>query len=182
MYGPKGVGALFIRDGVSIKPQLFGGWEERGFRPGLASPMLLAGFSAAAQLVKAGGAESAERLRELRNRFTDRFEEASDGGYAILGTELRAEQLPNTVSIHLKNCNAAKLLENTPELHLGLPIAHDLTAANTFERTPLAAVGLSPESARELIVVSVGWNTTVEEVEIAAEKLAEGYRNNARSD
>lgn len=179
MYGPKGIGALFVRDGVAIKPQMVGGWEEGGLRPGMACPMLLAGFSAAAQLVKAGGAESAERLRELRNRFVDRFEEASNGGYSILGTELRAEQLPNTVAIRLKNCNAAKLLANTPELHIGLPISHDLTAERSFEGSPLEAVGQTLDSAREMVVVSVGWNTTVDEVETGAEKLAEAHRNYA---
>jgi cysteine desulfurase len=180
MYGPSGVGALFIRSGTPLEPIFFGGWEENGLRPGRMSPILLAGFGAAAQLVKAGSSESGERLRELRDLFESNFDEVLDGDWrsiAELGGESR---LPNTIPMRLRGVDATKLVQQIPELHIGLPFPNSMISAQSVLNSPWNAIGITGDSAKELAVVSVGWNTTREEVKRAAGLLAEAYRHAPR--
>ena len=65
LYGPKGIGALWIRDGIDLKPLIHGGGQEQGFRSGTLSPALCAGFGAAAALAGAGMEEDAAHVEAL---------------------------------------------------------------------------------------------------------------------
>jgi len=68
LYGPKGIGALWVRDGVELRPLIHGGGQEQGLRSGTLSPLLCAGFGAAAALAKARQEEDAAHVEVLWKR------------------------------------------------------------------------------------------------------------------
>jgi cysteine desulfurase len=73
IYGPKGIGALYIRKGIRINPIVYGGGHERGLRPGTLNTPAIVGFGEACALSKVEMKSEAERLTALRNRFKDQI-------------------------------------------------------------------------------------------------------------
>lgn len=175
MYAPKGIGALYIRSGVLIESLLFGGWEEAGLRPGMNNGLAIAGFGAAAQLVKAGKQESTERLLELKDRFLQLLEESLGDSIQMIGRDTKT--LPNTCCLRMGGISAQAILAKASELHIGLPIAYHSISDAAFRTHALNAIQLTLEEARSVLCVSVGWNTTREEIDDAASILSEAYRS-----
>jgi cysteine desulfurase len=175
MYAPKGIGALYVRSGVLIESLLFGGWEEAGLRPGMNNGLAIAGFGAAAQLVKAGKQESTERLLEQKDRFLQHLEENLGDSIRMIGRDTKT--LPNTCCLQMGGVSAQAILAKASELHIGLPIANQSISENAFRMHALNAIQLTLEEARSVLSVSVGWNTTRDEVDDAASVLSEAYRS-----
>jgi cysteine desulfurase len=73
LYGPKGIGALYVKRGTPLAPLLTGGGQERGKRPGTESLALAVGFAKAAELAIAAMNQESQRLRTLRDNFEERF-------------------------------------------------------------------------------------------------------------
>jgi cysteine desulfurase len=175
MYAPKGIGALYVRSGTVLQSLLYGGWEEAGLRPGMTNVLSIAGFGAAAQLVKAGKQETTERLLELKDRFLQSLEDNLGDSIQMIGRDTKT--LPNTCCLQMQEVSAQALWVKAPELHFGLPIAYQSVSEETYRTHPLHAIQLSLDQARKVLCVSLGWNTTREEVDEAASVLSEAYRN-----
>ncbi|MDZ4852228.1 MAG: cysteine desulfurase family protein [Pirellulaceae bacterium] len=174
MYAPKGGGALFVKNGTSIESILHGEWQEGGIRPGTENIPAIVGLGVAAQLVKSAGDDSAERLSMLSNSFVSQLEQVAEETFAVHGHP--RNRLPNTVSIVMKDRSALALLRRVPELYLGLAIPHVIPSERSYQATPYHAIGVSIEVASATVRVSVGWNTTDQEIETAAQLLGEAYR------
>ena len=174
MYAPKGVGALYVRSGVLLECILHGGWQEGGLRPGTENVPAIVGLGIAAQLVHAARDESTERLSFLTHSFVSRLEQTAEESFAVHGHP--RNRLPNTASIVLKGRSGIELMRRVPELFLGLAIPHAMSSEDTFQSTPFPAIGVTLEEAVSTVRVSVGWNTTDQEVESAAVMLGEAYR------
>ncbi len=174
MYAPKGVGALYIRSGVMLESISHGGCQEGGMRPGTENVPAIVGLGIASQLVHAARDESAERLSYLAHSFVSRLEQTAEETFAVHGHP--RNRLPNTASIVLKGRSGLELLRRTPELFLGLAIPHSISSLRTFQSTPFPAMGVTLDEAIATVRVSVGWNTTEQEIESAAVMLGEAYR------
>jgi cysteine desulfurase len=107
IYGPKGVGALWIRRGLRLQPLLTGGRHERGRRAGTENVAGIVGMGVAAQLARAKMAAEGERLAGLRDRLEDGVLRAVSGT-AINGA--RAPRVPNTTNISFDRVEAESLL------------------------------------------------------------------------
>ena len=153
-YGPKGVGALFVRGGprrAPIAPLFHGGGHERGLRPGTPNTPGIAAFAEAATRAVARLPEDAPRLAALRDRLereiAERIPDARVNG-------CREHRLPNATSITLPGADADALIANLP--------AYDLSAASachsgTPEPSPvLRALGLSPKDAYATLRLALG--------------------------
>jgi cysteine desulfurase len=98
MYGPKGVGALFVRDGIKIDPIILGGGQEAGMRSGTENIPLIVGFAKAVEIAKEKKEKESDRLTKLRNGFFDGIKKTIPS--AVVNGHLEA-RLPNNINISI---------------------------------------------------------------------------------
>lgn len=169
VYAPKGVGALYIRRGVHIEPVLRGAGHERGLRPGTENVPYIVGLGEAARLSGESLAAGApERIAGLRDRLHAKLEAAIGEPLPINGG--RAPRLPNTLSVNFPRAAGADLLRRAESVCASTGSACHSGA--THLSPTLAAMGVLPEMGRGCVRLSLGWYTSEEDVDAAAEALA----------
>jgi cysteine desulfurase len=173
LYAPKGVGALFVRRGIALEPLMHGAGQERGLRSGTENVPAIIGLGRAAVLAGKSLAEAGERLTLIRDRLLERLREEVGPELMIHGEY--APRLPNTLSVSFPGVAAEDLLGRIPELCAASGAAchrHALAMSPT-----LAALGLEPDDARGTLRFSVGWYTTDEEIDRAANLLIAAWED-----
>ena len=164
LYGPKGVGALYVKRGSPFAPFMHGGHQESGMRAGTESLHNIAGFGAACRDVGELLAH-AERVRALKLRLIRRLREIKPD-CVIHSPE--ADCLPNTISITFPNVNNAGLMAVFD--HHGIAVSAG-SACSAREDKPshvLKAIGLSDQAAKETIRFSLGCSTSARDIRYAA--------------
>jgi len=165
--GPKGIGALYVRRGVRLAPLLVGGDQQRGLRPGTENVPGAAGFGAAVQAQHRTWPQTSERMRALRDLLRDLLADIP-------------ELVPNTPA----HCTAPHILNVTLRGVRGEVLVHRLEQEGVFVSTGsachsrkarpshvLLAMGRTEEEAMSSIRVSLGAETTEEEVRTAAQAI-----------
>jgi cysteine desulfurase len=171
LYGPKGIGALYVRRGLRLAPLLAGGGQERGLRPGTLPTPLCAGLGKACALAQAELASDAAGTRALRDRLYDGLREALPNVRLNGAAEPR---LPNNLNLCLPGVDAEDLLAGLPELALATGAA---CASARQEPSPvLRALGLSDEEVQGSIRIGLGRTSTAVEVEFALDRLVAAAR------
>lgn len=171
MYAPKGVGALYVRQGIALEPVLHGAGHEAGLRAGTENVAFIAALGAAAALAGKSLDVSQERLQNLRDRLESLLQEGA-GERLVVHSEA-APRLPNTLSISFPRASGHEILARIPELYASTGSA---CHSQTESMSPtLAAMSVSSEVARGTIRLSLGWYTTEEEVERAASLLLDAW-------
>lgn len=171
LHGPKGVGALWSRDGRAFEPLLRGGPQEGRRRAGTENVPGIAGFGAAAASARAALARGdLERVRVLRDRFESELERALPG----LSVHARgAPRLPNTSNVAIPGVDAEELLSALSAQGL---CASAGSACHASARRPshvLVAMGLDEDRLRGALRFSLARTTTGAEVERAVELVVE---------
>ena len=170
-YGPKGVGALWVRNGpvhAPIAPLYFGGGHEHGLRPGTYSTAAIAGFGEAARIADERLANDTHHIAALRDHFEALLQDRVEG-IAVNGA--LGHRLPGASSLTFEGVDADALIARLPDL--------DLSAASACHSgTPepsqvLRAIGLSNDQAYGTLRVALGRGTTHTDVEQAANRIAE---------
>jgi len=161
LYGPKGVGALYVRKGTKLIPFMHGGEQERRRRASTENVPGLVGFGKAAELAQQEMTEEAERLTYLRDQLIEGLLERIDhirlNGHPI-------KRLPNNVNISVDYVEGESMLLN---LDLEGICASTGSACSSSSLEPshvLLALGLSPEQAHGSLRFSLGRWTTEEEI------------------
>ena len=166
LYAPKGVGALFVRRGVTLASLVHGGGHEGGRRAGTESALLAAGLGAACHLAETDPCE--DRLRELRDRLWNGLRARLGDRVVLNGHPDR--RLPNTLNVSLTGCYGDEILARVPEI-----AASTGSACHTGQRTlspVLAAMGVPPAVGHGAVRLSVGRGTTEGQVDAAVERIA----------
>ncbi|MFD1611804.1 cysteine desulfurase family protein [Sphingomonas tabacisoli] len=164
LFGPKGIGALWVRDGIALEPLMHGGAQEAGIRSGTLSPALCAGFGAAAALAETRRHEDAAHVDALWRRATDKL-----SGWAINGsTECRYR---GNINACFEGLDAARLIADVR----GVAFSAGSACASGSGRPShvLKAIGLSDAQARGSIRLGFGRYTTEEELETALDLILE---------
>ncbi|MEW6267474.1 MAG: cysteine desulfurase family protein [Thermodesulfobacteriota bacterium] len=161
LYGPKGVGALFVRKGIRLSPLVFGGHQERGLRPGTENVAAIAGFGKACEIAAARLVEDAARLAGLRSSFETAILEQVRG-VTINGRG--APRLPNTSNISFEGLEGEMLTINLDLLGVAVSTGAACRSADHEPSSVLLAMRRSPEEALSSIRVSFGRGNTPEEV------------------
>ena len=167
IYGPKGVGALYInkKNKVEIDAISFGGGQERGFRPGTLNVPGIVGFGMAAEIAHLEMHSENRRIEDLR----DKLEELLCNDEDIHVNSKKSSRLPNTTNISFQNIDGTQLLRKLNMLAVSRGSA---CTANLIQPSHvLKAMGLSDELALSSIRISLGKDTSMEEVEYAVANI-----------
>ena len=180
MYAPKGIAALYIRDGVTLEPLIGGGGQERGLRAGTENVALAAALGAAADLA-ADALEAGEttRLTSLRDQLqAELSERLSDPIHLVRLHGHPTLRLPNTLNIRIGQVVGRDLLAGTPGVAASTGSA--CHAGEDQPSTGLLALGLTPDQAASALRLSVGRWTTPQQITAAADCLAAGLTPSRR--
>lgn len=169
-YGPKGVGALYLRRGTPYVPFIHGGAQEAGRRSSTLNVPGIVGLGRAAQIARKEMETEHTRILNLRNRLLDNIQKRNEG---IHLNGHPAKRLPNNINISVENVEGEALLMN---LDLEGIAASSGSACGSDSKQPshvLTALGLSPELARGSLRLTLGRYTTEEEVDRVSKVLTE---------
>jgi cysteine desulfurase len=162
IHGPKGIGALWLRDGVAIEPLIYGGGQEQGLRSGTLSPALCAGFGVAAKLAKDRMAEDAAHVETLWTCAREMF-----AGWTLNGSE--TARWKGNLNIRREGLDIARLMSDVRDVCFSAG-----SACASGSRRPshvLRAIGLSDAEAKSTIRLGFGRYTTLAEIEEAAARI-----------
>lgn len=169
LYGPKGIGALYVRHGTRLDPLIHGSGQESGLRAGTENVASIVGLGRACELA-AVELNRAHRVTELRDLLHDLL------AVRVPGLTLNGhptERLPNTVNVSFPNVLGQAVLAYTPGVAASTGSA---CHSGATEPSPvLTAMGLPADRALGAVRLSLGRWSTREEIEQAADLLAAGY-------
>jgi cysteine desulfurase len=163
-YGPKGVGALYVRTGTPLAPRFFGGHAERDRRPGTENVPGIVGMGKAAELARNLLAEDARRIAALRDRLESALLERIP--LARLNGD-RAHRVPNTTSISFPGAGGEALLISLDLQGIACSTGAACSSGSTEPSHVLLALGLARDEARSTLRFSLGRPTTSAEVDYA---------------
>jgi len=166
LYGPKGIGALFVRRGVRLGPVIIGGGQEKNLRSGTVNVPGVVGFAAALQLRASEMAEEGERLTALRNALWDGLVQAIDG-VSVHGP--RALRLPGNLNVGFERIEAESLILAMRRFSLSTG-----SACSSGERGPsrvLQAIGIPDERGEGSVRIGLGKSNTAEHVTMLIDDL-----------
>ena len=168
MGGPKGIGALFVRDGVSINPSMIGGGQESSRRAGTEAVHQIVGFGVAARI--SSDLEPMKRVRSMRDfleaQLTKKFP-----GAAINGRDTRVGRLDNTSNISFPGLNGELILNLLDEAGVYVSTGSACNSENKTVSPVLNAMGVPFESAMGSIRISLGRRNSEDELKFAAETM-----------
>ena len=162
IHGPKGVGALWVRDGVSLEQVQTGGGQEQGLRSGTLSPALCAGFGAAAAEAGERMARDAEHVEKLWDRAAALFADWELNGSADA-------RWHGNMSLRRDGLDVNRLMSDCRDVMFSAGSA--CASGSGRPSHVLQAIGLSDAQAKSTIRLGWGRYTTVEEIETAAAKI-----------
>lgn len=170
IHGPKGVGALWIRDGVSLEPLLHGGGQEPAGRSGTLSPALCAGFGVAAKVAKQRfGADHAHA-----HQLFDAAVRAMTGrGWTLNGS--RDERYPGNLNLRLPGLDIARLMSDLRDIAFSAGSA--CASGSGRPSHVLRAIGLTEAEARSSIRLGFGRYTSEEELMTALDRIDAAARS-----
>ena len=171
MYAPKGIAALYVRDGVTLEPLIGGGGQERGLRAGTENVALAAALGAAADLAAdALKSDETTRLTSLRDQLQAELTERLPGAVHLHGHPTL--RLPNTLNIRIGHVVGRDLL--TAASCVAASTGSACHAGDDQPSTGLLALGLTADQAASALRLSVGRWTTPQQVTAAADCLVAG--------
>jgi cysteine desulfurase NifS len=175
MYGPKGVGVLYIKKGVKIAPLIEGGGQELGIRSGTENVPSIIGFGKACELafqrLQSGASKKTATLRDyLFEKVITKIPEAQRNG-SITAC------LPNTLNITLPGIRGESLVLLLDQKGISLSAGSACKSGNTNPSHALLALGLSEDEAHCTVRFSLGISTTKEDIDYTINALEELYNN-----
>jgi len=164
IHGPKGIGALWVREGTALEPLIHGGGQEQGLRSGTLSPALCAGFGAAAKLAAQRAEEDAAHVAWLRDRALELF-----AGWQVNGS--MSERYPGNLNLRRDGLDVARLMSDVR----GVAFSAGSACASGSGRPShvLTALGLSSREVRSSIRLGFGRYTGIDEIERAAHLIVD---------
>jgi len=166
IYGPKGVGALYVRKGVSIAAEIEGGGQERGLRSGTLNVPGIVGFGAAAEIARGEMAVEAKPIEALRNRLLDALQSNIDG-MTVNGS--MQSRLPGNLNVSFDGIDGEELLLALDDI----AVSSGAACTQAEPSHVLMALGHSRDRALASLRFGIGRGTTADEIERAASKVQE---------
>ncbi|MBE7492975.1 MAG: cysteine desulfurase [Planctomycetes bacterium] len=176
LYGPKGIGALFIRRDVQqrVEPLIYGGGQQHGLRAGTLPVPLCIGFGTAVNLLVGPSADQErQRIQDLRDTFVNQLRKVMPP--IQLNGPRTSRRHPGNANIYFPGIEADVLLASL-QPHIAASTGSACTSGTIEPSHVLRAIGLSEEEANASIRFGIGRNTTHNEVTQAVEKITQSIR------
>ena len=168
IYGPKGAGALYVKDGTRIEPVSQGGGQERGLRSGSEDMPAIVGFGAAAEIAKAEMATESPRLMALRDRLIKgilgSIEESYLNGHPT-------KRLPSNANFRFRYVEGESMLLNLDMQGISVASSSPCTSKNLLPSHVLLACEVPTEEAQSAVQFTLGRSNTEEEVDYVVQIL-----------
>lgn len=172
-YGPKGIGALYIKGGLDIKPILFGAGHEKGLRPGTENLPGIVGLGKACELAREYTEKRVSHLKGLTDRLYNELKHLIPDISINGDPELR---LPNTLNLCLKGIQSIDLVNRLSD-SVAISSGSACHAGVKRPSSVLLAMGLTEEDALSSVRLSLGKDNTEEEVKEAAVLIARAVQD-----
>jgi cysteine desulfurase len=166
MYGPKGVGALYVRRGLRLSPQMDGGGHENGMRSGTLNVPGIVGFGEACDIAAAEMGAECVRVRALRDRLLAALRDGLDG-ITVHGS--MEHRLAGNLNVSFEGVDGDALLVALPDLAVSTGSAcnsHGAAGSHVLE-----SIGVPPSLIQSATRFGLGRFTTAEEIDYAAHRL-----------
>ncbi|MDP2676708.1 MAG: cysteine desulfurase family protein [bacterium] len=168
VYGPKGVGVLYIRDGVGIEPLMHGGKQEYGIRPGTLNVSLIVGCARAIELAFEKRQENTKKIFELRNYAIQRIQQVAP--YAQINGSLE-QRTPNNINVCFRGEDGQSLLIGLSEKGVCVSLGTACAARAGQASHVIQALGKTKEDARASIRISLGKHTEKKDIDFFIDAL-----------
>lgn len=165
MYGPKGVGALYIKEDTRIEPLIHGGGQERGLRSGTENVPGMVGFGKAAEIAKKEMQTESERLMKLRDKLVKGLLDPIP--YSFLNGH-PTKRLPNNAAVRYSFIEGESMLLSLDMMGVAASSGSACTAKTLEPSHVLRAIGLKHEEAHGSLLFTLGKQNTEEEVDYVA--------------
>ncbi len=169
IYGPKGIGALYLRRGVKLQPQLFGGSHERGFRAGTENVAGIVGLGEACELLRVESGQHNKQIRLLRDSLWEGLQKKLDGAHLNGHPENR---LINTLNVSFEGVEGEALLLNLDLKGIACSSGSACASGSLEPSHVLTAMGMPPELAQAAVRFSLGRDNTADQIERVIEIVA----------
>ena len=169
-YGPKGIGALYVRSGVKIEPQIHGGGQQRGMRSGTLATHQIAGIGEAFEIACNEMQGEIKRISSLRDRLLSGL---LDIGDVSINGDLN-KGVPHILNVRFASVDNESLMLSMKDIALSAGSA--CTSGSIEPSHVLCAIGLSDEEADASIRISLGRFTTFDEVDIALDRITNSVK------
>jgi cysteine desulfurase len=170
IYGPKGVGALYVKKGIDICPFIHGGHQERGRRAGTENTIGIVGFGEAARVLMERGKKDRERIEKLaaalRNGIAEKIPKVRFNGHP-------KNRVENTVNVVFPGLEAEAILLALATKGISVSTGSACTEESEEVSHVLISIGLPPEIARSAIRMSLGRFNTEEDIALVLRELPE---------
>jgi cysteine desulfurase len=161
IYGPKGIGALYIRDGIKLKPILYGGVQERGMRAGTENVPGIAGLGAAVSLIQKHKKQECNRLAGLRSYLIEGLRDCIPD-VTINGQEPGGA--PHIISVSFPGIDAEAMLLHLNRNGIAASMGSACTSKDIEPSHVLTAMGLPLDKIEGTLRFSLGYPTTIDEI------------------
>jgi cysteine desulfurase len=169
IYGPKGVGALYVRRGIKLEPVLHGGGHEKGLRSSTENVAGIVGFAKACEICRRRMREDAKKITRLRDKIIKevlKIEESYLTGHPI-------KRLPNNASFYFKGIEGESLVLMLDAKGISTSTGSACSSKKLQASHVLLAIGIRPEDAHGSLRVTLGRENTEEEIDYFLEVLPE---------
>ena len=170
IHGPKGVGFLYIRNGVKIKPLIYGGGQQAGMRSGTENVPGVAGFGAAAKEMYTNHAEKVQKLIELKDYMTDRLGEIEG---TVINSKKGEASAPQIVSVSFEGVRSEVLLHALEDKGVYVSSGSACSSNHPGISGTLKGIGVAQKLLDSTIRMSFGMFNTKEEVDYTIDVLKE---------
>ncbi|MBT4877970.1 MAG: cysteine desulfurase, partial [Desulfobacula sp.] len=168
LYGPKGVGALFIRNGTGINPILFGGGQEKNLRPGTENIPGIAAFGLAAELSQQNLTDTAHQIKNLTDQFLDLLKKSG-----LDFSQNGKITIPGVLNLTFPNVDAQTLVMSLDMAGVAVSAGSACSAGTVKVSGTLIEMGLNRKAAASSIRISFGKYHTIEDIEFVAGKICD---------
>ena len=150
-YGPKAIGALYIRSGIDTDPLILGGGQEKGISPGTQNPSLISGMSYALELSMDELEKNNSHIQDMETLFLSLLDKTTIK-YKINGTS----RLPGFINITFFDYDGHSLLLNLDMKNIAISYGSACSSGSASASSALLAIGMDEEIAKKTVRISIG--------------------------
>ena len=171
IYGPKGIGALYIKSKNTVSPIMYGGSQEKSIRPGTLSVPLIVGFGEASKLAKKQMNDDIDRIKSLQKLFLSKIKEDIE----VLINGCKINRIPGNLNLSFPQLNGQSIINSLPRISISSGSA--CTSSSPKPSHVLLNIGIDKKTINSSIRVGIGRFNTEEEIILAANDIINVVKN-----